>query len=98
MAGEEKGIKETKEALVAMGALAVVARLAYREAGGDVTKFATGVGFSLLANPAAMEAVKAGFNGAGEITGEVKDLSWSEVLELGETAIGVTRKSFTEVQ
>lgn len=95
---EEKGIKETKEALVAMGTLAVVARKAYREAGGDVGKFATNVGMALIGNPEAMAAVKEGFNGAGEIAGEIKDLSLLEVLELGEVSIRVARESFQEVQ
>lgn len=95
---ELKGIKETKEAFVAMGVLAVVARKAFRDAGGDVGKFATGVGMALISNPEAMAVVKEGFNGAGEIAGEVKDLSLSELLELGEVSIRVARQSFQEVQ
>ena len=94
----EKGIKETTEALEAMGALAVVARKSYREAGGDMKKFVTTFGMNIVADPAAMSAVKEGFDGAGEIPGELKDLSFTEVLSLGENAIRITRNSFISVQ
>jgi hypothetical protein len=95
---EAKGVKETKEALVAMGVMAVIARNAYRAAGGDVGKFASGVGMALMADPVAMESIKAGFSGAGEVVGELKDLKLAEILDLSQTAIAVVSKSFADVQ
>ena len=92
------GIKETTEALVGMGALAVVARKAYRDSGGDIAKFAAAFGTGIALDPVALGAVKDGFDGAGEILGEVKDLTLVEILELGGTAIAVTKKAFVDVQ
>lgn len=96
--GEKVGIVQTKEALVALGAMAVVARLAWRDCGGDVAKFAPAFAVQLMANPAALAAVKAGYEDAKNIPAEFRDLDPFEGLELGEKALVVIRESFLGVQ
>lgn len=98
MSDEKLGIKETQEALVALGAIAVVARKAFRESGGDMAKFPAALAAQLMTNPEAMTAVKAGYEGANQIIPELKDLDGFEALALAECSIATIRKSFVEVQ
>jgi hypothetical protein len=99
MADEIKlGIKETKEALIGLGALAVVCRNAFRTAGGDFSKLPAAITAALMTDAEAMAAIKAGYEDSKQIVPELKDLDWTEKAELGAVGLTVVAKSFAAVQ
>ena len=101
MAGEEKvklGIKETKEALIALGALAVVCRNAFGAAGGDFSKLPAALTMAIMGDKAAMDSIKAGYEDSNQIIPEIKDLDFTEKAELGATALIVIANSFAAVK
>jgi hypothetical protein len=99
MADEVKlGIKETKEALVALGALAVVCRKAFGAAGGDFAKLPAALTVAIMGDAAAMASIKVGYEDAKQIPAEMKDLDLPEMAELGAVALTVVSTSFVAVQ
>ena len=99
MADEVKlGIKETKEALVALGALAVVCRKAFGAAGGDFGKLPAALTVAIMGDAAAMASIKVGYEDAKQIPAEMKDLDLPEMAELGAVALTVVSTSFVAVQ
>lgn len=101
MADEVKaklGIKETKEALIALGALAVVCRKAFGAAGGDFGKLPAALTVAIMGDAAAMAAIKEGYEGANQIVPEMKDLDGPEMIELGAVALTVVANSFVAVK
>jgi hypothetical protein len=92
------GIKETKEALVALGALAVVVRKAYGVAGGDFSKLPAALTTAIMSDATAMAAIKEGYEGSNQILPEVKDLDLAEKIELAACALTVVGGSFTAVK
>jgi hypothetical protein len=99
MADEVKlGIKETSEALIALGALAVVCRKAFGAAGGDFGKLPAALTVALMGDPVAMSAIKAGYEDAKQIVPEVKDLDLGEKAELGILALTIVKDSFVALK
>jgi hypothetical protein len=95
---EKLGIKETKEALVSLGAIAVVARKAYGAAGGDMAKFPAEIAAALMTSPEAVASLKVGFDGIKQVPAEIRDIDPFEGLELMETALKVIKDSFIAVK
>lgn len=85
---DEKGIKETSELLIAMGDLAVVAYKAHkaldptRPVGEQVQAFAQALAAQIMTNPDVIADVKAAFDGIGEVPSELKDLDFSEAMQV----------------
>lgn len=77
---EEKGIKETKEAAVAVLKIAGVVADVLKD-GAQLKDFET-VYQKLTQDEAFKAAVKAGYEGIGEVSAELKDLSILEGVEL----------------
>lgn len=91
------GTKETKEALTAMRAAAVLIYKAQKGAK-DAAEVAQRLPALALANPGVIEAVKAGFENVGEIPNEIKDLSFGEVAELAAHAAKEVAGAAAEVE
>jgi hypothetical protein len=101
MADEAKvklGIKETKEALVALGALAVVCRKAFGAAGGDFGKLPAALTVALTSDAAAMASIAAGYEGSNQIVPEIKDLDTAEKFELAALALTTVGSSFAALK
>jgi hypothetical protein len=75
-----QGIKETKEALLALVLLG--AFVAERAKDGLDLSDAVAVAQKLAGDPEFMAKVKAGIDGIGAVPAEIKDLTFAEILEL----------------
>ena len=102
---EQYGIKETSEALTGMRVLSVAGYKAMKvvpegedwKTPANLTRIGQEFARQLIANPEKAEKVKAGFDNAGQIVNEVKDLSIREGVTLGIQAVDEVKTAFEEI-
>ena len=98
----KKGIDSVLKLLEASGDLSVIiykAQKAARKADGslDVSLLGQAIAGQLMTNPAVIESVKNAASSIGDVTGEIKDLDFTESLTIIGKAGGIAAKCAQEI-
>ena len=94
---EEKGIQETLELLKAAKSIAVLVYKA-QKAGGTAGEIAQRIVGLVMANPAIVNDLKAAAEGISNVTGELRDLSISEVFAFIAEAGRLAKEASEEIK
>ena len=102
MSEQVYGVKETGEVLTAAGDIAVICFKAHKAATGadgkiDVQKLGQGIATELMLNPVALADLKAAYENISDVPKEVKDLTFTEGLQLVAIAGAVAAKAAAAV-
>lgn len=102
MSANALGIEATTKLLKASGDIAVIvyrAQKSARKADGSIDTAALGSALAaqLMANPAAIDEIKAAASSVNQVPSEIKDLTFTEGLQLIGAAGGIAAKCAAEI-